>query len=128
MIRNLLIKHPYKFATLWSLLILGLCSMPGRFIPTTSWLELLSFDKWVHASLFFILVVLFALSITVHQQNKQLIFLIVILAIAYGGLLEIMQAKVFSERSGDWLDFVANSFGCLMALLFYKKLLKLIIR
>ena len=128
MIRNFLKTHPYKFAMLWALIIFGLCSTPGRFIPTTSWLELLSFDKWVHASVFFILVVLFALAVSIHKQHSDLIFLIVILAIGYGGLLEIMQAKVFSERSGDWLDFIANSFGCLIALIFYKKMLKFIVR
>jgi hypothetical protein len=128
MIRNLLIQHPYKFAILWALIIFGLCSTPGRFIPTTSWLELLSFDKWVHASIFFILVILFVLAITIHKQNPKLVYLAILSSIAYGGLLEIMQAKVFSERSGDWLDFIANSFGCLMALIFYKKVLKLILR
>ena len=128
MLRNLLQNHSYKFAVLWALIIFGLCSTPGRFIPTTSWLELLSFDKWVHASVFFILVSLFILGIILHRQNKNLIYLIFVLAIAYGGLLEIMQAKVFSERSGDWLDFIANSFGCLMALLFYKKTTGFIIK
>lgn len=39
----------------------------------------------------------------------------------YGGLLEVMQATVFSQRSGDWLDFIANSFGCLMGLWFFSK-------
>jgi VanZ family protein len=47
---------------------------------------------------------------------------IISLCVAYGGMLEIMQATVFSNRSGDWLDFIANSFGCLMGLVvFYKK-------
>lgn len=39
---------------------------------------------------------------------------VILLCVAYGGLLEIMQATVFSNRSGDWFDFIANSFGCLM--------------
>jgi hypothetical protein len=30
----------------------------------------------------------------------------------------------FSERSADWFDFIANSFGCLMALLLYAPLSK----
>ena len=128
MIRTLLKTHPYKLGWLWALIILGMCSTPGRFIPTTSWLEILSFDKWVHASVFFILVSLFALAVIMHGQKLYLIFVACILAIVYGGLLEIMQAKVFSERSGDWLDFIANSFGCLMALLFYKKTVALIVK
>ncbi len=128
MIRALLKNHPYKLTLLWALIIFGLCSTPGRFIPTTSWLELLSFDKWVHASVFFILVTLSVLAVVVHHQKNYTIVLFCCLAIAYGGLLEIMQAKVFSERSGDWLDFIANSFGCLTALALHKKSLKLLLK
>ncbi len=46
---------------------------------------------------------------------------IILLCVAYGGLLEIMQATVFSNRSGDWLDFIANSFGCLLGFWFFIK-------
>ena len=41
--------------------------------------------------------------------------------ISYGGLLEIMQATVFSQRSGDWYDFIANTFGCFLALWLFRK-------
>ena len=41
--------------------------------------------------------------------------------VAYGGMLEVMQATVFSQRSGDWLDFIANSFGCIMGFLVFIK-------
>jgi VanZ family protein len=44
--------------------------------------------------------------------------------VLYGGLLEIMQAKCFTNRSADWQDFVANSFGCVVAILVFKKLKK----
>lgn len=102
--------------------------MPGRFIPTTSWLELLSFDKWVHAGIFFVLVCLACAGVFVHEQPNYLVFIYCGTAVIYGGLLEIMQAKVFSERSADWQDFVANSFGCLMALVFYRKINRLLFK
>ena len=102
--------------------------MPGRFIPAVSWLELLSFDKWVHAAIFFVLVGLLRLSVTAHQQNKTLFYLYFILSLLYGGALEIMKAKVFSERSADWYDVIANSFGCLVALLLSNKINKLVFK
>ncbi len=106
----------------WALVVLLLCATPGQYIPTVSWLELLSFDKWVHASVFFILcVLLFAVTIK-HNQRKEIVWLYFFLCVLYGGLLEIMQAKCFSNRSADWQDFVANSFGCIVALFCYKKL------
>lgn len=122
MIKRLLIQHAYKSAFLWAIIIFALCAMPGKFIPSASWLELLSFDKWVHASVFFILVWLFSIGISLNKHPSYFMFFICPTSIIYGGLLEIMQAKVFSERSADWQDFVANTFGCIMALVFYRKL------
>lgn len=52
--------------------------------------------------------------------------IIILLCISYGGLIEIMQAKIFSNRSGDWLDFIANSFGCLMGLGLFNKMKSLL--
>ncbi len=128
MVIPLLKKHSYKFALLWGAVIFGLCAMPGRLVPSVNWLELLSFDKWVHASVFFILVSLFGIAVKAHQQNKNLIYLYFILSVLYGGALEIMQATVFSERSADWLDMIANSFGCLIALLLNNRINRLVFK
>lgn len=128
MIISLLKNHSYKLALLWAMVIFALCSMPGSLIPAVSWLELLSFDKWVHAGVFFTLVSLLGVAVNAHQQNKNLFYLYFILSVMYGGLLELMQAKVFSERSADWYDMIANSFGCLTALLLHRKITRLIFR
>lgn len=119
---KLLLKYSLLLAVLWTLIIFILCSTPGHFIPTTNWLELLSFDKFVHASIFFTLTFLWLLvGFKKNKLSLSFMIFIIIACIGYGGLLEIMQAKVFSERSGDWLDFIANSFGCLMGLWFFSK-------
>ena len=108
---------------LWALLILILCGIPGRDIPHISFLELLSFDKFVHAGIFFVLILLstrgFVLQTTytkVHQNPKVIALLI---CVTYGGLLEVMQGTIFEERSADIYDFIANSFGCVMGLFMY---------
>jgi hypothetical protein len=124
MFKRFLKHHPYKLAFFWAAIIFALCSTPGRFIPTTSWLELLSADKWIHAGVFFILTILLIAGVLAHQQKRTLVFVWLMTAVLYGGLLEIMQAKVFSERSADWQDFIANSFGCVMAFLLHKRLLR----
>lgn len=128
MIISLLKKYSYHLSILWALVIFGLCSMPGRFIPSVSWLELLSFDKWVHAGIFFMLLTLFGISVTAHRQNKNLVYLYFILSVLYGGALEIMQATVFIDRSADWIDMVANSFGCLIALLLNRRINRLVFK
>ena len=120
--RNYLIKNSLIFSILWAVIIFGLCCTPGRFIPTSNWLELLSFDKFVHASIFFVLTSLSFLTL-INKRNTSTIFisLIIVSCISYGGLLEIMQATVFSQRSGDWFDFIANSFGCITAFLVFQR-------
>lgn len=128
MVISLLKKHAYKLAILWALIIFGLCSMPGKLIPSVSWLELLSFDKWVHAGVFFVLMALLEISVTSHQHNKKLIYFYFVLCVLYGGSLEIMQATVFSDRSADWMDMIANSFGCIIALLLNNRINRLVFK
>lgn len=111
-------------AIIWFLVILALCSMPGKSIPHISWLELLSFDKFVHASIFFGLQILTMRAFIFSASFIKLKWLILLFCVAYGGALEIMQSAVFSERSGDVMDFIANSFGCVCGLLLFSGIRK----
>jgi VanZ family protein len=113
---------------LWTLVIFGLCSMPGKSIPKINWLELLSFDKFVHAGIFFVeqLFLMHAL-ISLSEENffkKNYKWLSVLFCVLYGGSLELMQRYIFSERSGDVLDFIANSTGCITGLFLFNPLAK----
>lgn len=122
------LKHN-KWALLWALIILILCGIPGRDIPHISFLEILSFDKFVHAGIFFVLISLTVRGFLVQtnfiklQQSAKLIAFI--LCVIYGGLLEIMQTTLFEERSADVFDFAANSFGCIIGILMYNWVEKL---
>jgi VanZ family protein len=118
-------KHT-KWAMLWALLILVLCGIPGRDIPHISLLEILSFDKFVHASIFFVLLLLTVRGFVVQTRffklkdsAKSIAF---VLCVVYGGVMEIMQGTLFEQRSASIFDFIANSFGALIALLLYKKM------
>ncbi len=111
---------------LWALFILVLCGIPGRDIPHISFLELLSFDKFVHAGVFFVLILLLirgAVLQTRFNFLSQYSFLISgSLCVLYGGVLELMQEAVFEERSADLYDFIANSFGVLVGMICYNKI------
>ncbi len=120
--KKLLLKYSIFLAIFWAITIFGLCATPGQYIPNANWLELLSFDKFVHASIFFILCTLLLIISIKYKQSKTAILIYFLISVLYGGLLEIMQAKCFSNRAGDWQDFFANSFGCAVALLLFKKL------
>ena len=119
---KIFLKYSLLAAIIWTLIIFILCCTPGKYVPTAHWLELLSFDKFVHASIFFTLTCLWLL--VGFKVNKLSVFSVIFIifgCVAYGGLLEIMQATVFSQRSGDWFDFMANTFGCLMGWWFFSK-------
>jgi glycopeptide antibiotics resistance protein len=112
---------------IWFFVILALCATPGKDIPHISFLEILAFDKWVHAGIFFVLAVLLmrALKRTYRTTSHAATLLITLsVCIVYGGLLEIMQGTVFEDRSADVLDFIANSFGAVCGVLVYRKLAK----
>jgi VanZ family protein len=116
------LKHT-KWAMLWALLILILCGMPGKDIPHISFLELLSFDKFVHASIFFVFMLLtirgFVLQTRYPKLQASAKPIAFTICVAYGGLMEIMQGTLFIDRSADIYDFVANSFGCAMGWILY---------
>jgi VanZ family protein len=75
--------------------------------------------------MFFILTVLWCVNAFRKQSAPWTYKLIVLAGICYGGLLEVMQAKCFSNRSADWKDFVANSFGCVVAFLLLGRIQKI---
>jgi VanZ family protein len=110
----------------WALFIMALCGMPGKDIPHFSWLEALSFDKWVHAGIFFVLTILGIRGLK-RQHTFQAIrntsaWITVIWCILYGGVLELLQEVVFEDRSADLYDFIANTFGVVIAFFSYNLL------
>jgi VanZ family protein len=116
------LKHT-KWALIWALIILILCGIPGKDVPEVS---IVNFDKFVHASIFFVLLLLtvrgFSLQTEVtvlHHSPKTTAF---VLCVIYGGTIELMQGAFFVDRTADINDFVANSFGCLAGSLLYDKI------
>jgi len=114
------------YGLLWALIIMILCGIPGRDIPHVSFLELISFDKFVHASIFFVLVILFIRGFSRQTRfvtlNQNAMRIAVIICVVYGGVLELLQEAVFEERSADIYDFIANSFGVIVGALLFKKI------
>jgi glycopeptide antibiotics resistance protein len=120
--KKLLLKYAPALLVGWTLVIFILCATPGRYIPEADWMAMLSIDKLVHASVFFVLNFFFILlMIRYHQQTGWLVFY-TFCCILYGIALEWMQAAHFSERSADVYDMVANSAGALLAAILYQRI------
>lgn len=69
-------------------------------------------DKWTHFVLFGGIAAVALLELA---MNRRLLthwgWLAPLLAAAYGGLIEVMQAECTTTRSGDWYDFLADVVG-----------------
>lgn len=98
--------------------------MPGRYLPEGGWLALLKIDKVIHASMFFVLGVFIILSSSRLRNPLNTALFFLGLAVVYGFLLELGQALAFSGRSMETMDFVANTIGILLALCFYRTVIR----
>ena len=70
-------------------------------------------DKWTHMVMYGVLTLVLWLEtwrarLPLSARKVCLLFL---LPVAMGGLLELAQAHLTTCRSGEWLDFVANTLG-----------------
>ena len=109
---------------LCGIVILILTGLPGSLFPHVK--PVVGLDKVVHAIMYagFAFACLWGyrkqfISNGLSYRRKAIV-LAIIISIAYGGLTEIMQEYLIPKRTGDWLDFRADSIGTgLGALVFY---------
>jgi len=108
---------------LWAILILVLCSIPGKDIPSVGWLQVLGPDKWVHAAIFVVqyLLLMLAFSNVYVERFWQFSghWIAVMLCLLYAALTEVYQHVFLPDRYGDVYDFIANTIGILIGILLY---------
>jgi len=126
-LKKLVVKYPTLLSIVWALIIFGLCATPGQYIPSISWLDLLSIDKLVHAFIFYVQCSALLVVRMQYQQANHFKWMYLVISITYGMMLEWMQATMFVNRSADWMDIAANSFGCLMGFWLFGRLQKLLL-
>jgi glycopeptide antibiotics resistance protein len=108
----------------WATIILVLCLTPGSALPQWHWADLLSVDKFIHAAIFGILVLLLARGFDRQPTGTTMAVRAVPIAVGigvlYGASMEGMQQIPGLGRHGDLLDLIANTFGCLVALIWLR--------
>ena len=117
-------RSPVLWAALWALGILVLTLMTAGDVPAWPWAERVQLDKWVHAFLFGVQGVLLALAflrVFPGSRRTGLMILATVLAIAYGGVIEILQSLMGDGRQGDVMDLLADAAGALLGLLGMKR-------
>ncbi len=109
-------------ALLYSCIITALFFVSGQDLPKT---KIAGADKIVHIAVYFILVNFWLLYLYVKNNYilplKWIVTLLISIT-AYGIIIEILQERFTSSRSADILDVVANLFGALIGVLFFKGL------
>ena len=94
-----------------------ICIIP---IPETPLSDVKLMDKWTHITMYSVLCISIWIEYLRRHQiigKGKLIIGGVIAPILMGGLVELAQAYCTGgNRSGDWLDFAANSLGVMVGL------------
>ena len=105
----------------WFFIVLVLTCLPGKDVPKISWLDIIYFDKWVHIGLFGGLTFLFCWPFhksAFSEKQRLYYFIKIALAVSIWGLtIEFIQRFYIPGRSFELLDWAADSFGSLIALL-----------
>ncbi|MDR1722935.1 MAG: VanZ family protein [Tannerella sp.] len=109
---------------IWSILIFVLCTMPTSGLPK---IRIPNVDKIVHFGFFFVQSILFSIILYLHANLRlyKILLLTTVLAVFYGGFIEILQDKFFN-RQGDIIDVIADTIGGIVGTLVYPLALKCI--
>ena len=110
---------------IWLTVVLTLIWMPGRDIPKSEFLFEIDFDKFVHAGIFGLVVILFCwpfYKTDISRQKKIRYFIIIaLLTSAFGYGTELIQKYWAEGRSYDLMDWLADSSGAIGAFIFCGK-------
>ena len=88
--------------------------LPGSAIPKDDWLDRIWADKWVHIGIFTVLIFLWCRALQITALMKFVI--VIIVAVLYGLVVEIVQDRFIPSRSFDLTDLLADFIGSLIGL------------
>ena len=110
MLRLYLHRYPLALLVIVAIVLLSVLPIPDMKMDVNVPLA----DKWTHMVMYGILtlVIWFEYRRSHSHWNTWKLLLFAFLApIVLGGTLELVQAHLTTCRSGEWLDFVANTIG-----------------
>jgi hypothetical protein len=104
----------------WGIFILILTGIPGQLIPQVpSFMDLFEPDKLVHLFIFGVFVYLLMHGFI---SSERLSFgkagiASLLISIAFGGMTELLQAYIFTNRNGSIYDVIADTVGSVLVYL-----------
>jgi len=88
-------------------------------------IKMAGFDKIVHFAMYFGLMSVMILENSKTLKDLRSLFLLGLLPLAYGIIIEIMQATLTTTRSGSFFDALADAAGILVSILLFTTIKKL---
>ena len=132
MVNSWVLKTLFGFTIIYTVaLTIGSLIKPVEIDTTLSYA-----DKILHTGAYAGLTFLWLSVYQLFSSKKQILwtasykyFLIMILIVIFGVIIEVLQGSITSYRTADTWDAIANTagvlFGSIMFLLFFKKIMKL---
>ena len=81
--------------------------------PSIAMPHVVGMDKWIHGAMYLILTLTLLWD---SQQRPKLWWVAGVLATIFGGVIEILQEQFFYPRTGDWMDWLADCVGAIVAI------------
>lgn len=106
-------------SVVWALFVLVACVTPARNLQKVNRIPIPHFDKLVHFTLFFVLVLLLLYEGRQYlnsTKGRRTTLWIVIFSSAYAVALEAIQLWFVASRSGSLMDLLANWAGIVLAI------------
>ena len=113
----------YIPAILWAILIIILSGFPGNKVPE---LPIWQFDKFIHTVMYAVFSILLLLPYLQLKKQPLTYFIIILIGVFLGGIMEIFQNNIFINRSGNWYDFFANCLGTVLGIVLFPFVIKLL--
>lgn len=113
-------KRLFIFAIIWTVVItyLSLATIDSTIGST---IAIPNKDKIVHFLFYFMFVFLWTISLISNPYKTKIGLLILLVAIAYGILMEVFQGLLTIDRTPDSNDVIANSTGAIVGWFVAKK-------
>ena len=107
------------FSIIVAIIIMYLSLTSSRTFEKIPIINIPNLDKIVHFGMYFGL-----MSVIIFENRKMLkstrsLFLLALIPLLYGILMEILQSALTTSRTGSFYDVVSNSFGILVSLLIW---------
>lgn len=82
--------------------------------PSISLPYVIGMDKWIHAIMYLVLTLTLLWD---SQQSPKLWWIAGVFSAIFGGFIEVLQEQFFYPRTGDWMDWLADCIGVIVAII-----------